>query len=138
MVIRIGDQWRCYYTAHPENKGAVYCRTSRDLKTWTEARIVAKGGQSGDGPYSSECPFVVELAPGEFYLFRNQVYGKDAKCSVYSSRDPFDFGVDHDDGHFVCTLPLRRRRSSSTRGSITSSALMPSLKGIQIAKLTWE
>src|SRR5689334_2299147 len=32
MVIRIGDQWRCYYTANPENKGAVYCRSSRDLK----------------------------------------------------------------------------------------------------------
>jgi hypothetical protein len=138
MVIRAGDQWRCYYTAHPENRGVVYCRASRDLKTWSDAQIVAKGGQSGDGPYSSECPFVVELAPGEFYLFRNQVYGKDAKCSVYYSRDPLDFGVDHDEGHFVCTLPVAAPEIIKQEGQYYIAALLPSLKGIQIARLVWE
>jgi hypothetical protein len=130
MVIRIGDRWRCYYTAHPENKGAVYCRTSPDLKTWSEARLVAKGGQSGDGPNSSECPFVVELEPGQFYLFRTQIYGKDAKCSVYYSRDPFDFGVDHDEGHFVCTLPIAAPEIIKHEGRYYIAGLMPSLKGI--------
>jgi hypothetical protein len=138
MVIRIGDRWHCYYTAHPEDKGAVYCRTSPDLETWSEARLVAKGGQFGDGPYSSECPFVVELDPGQFYLFRNQVYGKGAKCSVYVSRDPFDFGVAHDEGHFVCTLPIAAPEIFKHDGQYYIAALLPSLKGVQIAKLTWE
>jgi Glycosyl hydrolases family 32 N-terminal domain len=138
MVIRIGDRWHCYYTTHPENKGAVYCRTSPDLRSWGEARLVARGGQSGDGPYSSECPFVVELEPGRFYLFRNQIYGKGAKCSVYFSHDPFDFGVAHDDGHFVCTLPIAAPEIIKHDGQYYIAGLLPSLNGIQIAKLTWE
>jgi hypothetical protein len=138
MVVRIGDQWRCYYTAHPDNKGVVLSRASRDLKEWIDVRLVAKGGQSGDGPYSSECPFVVELEPGQFYLFRNQIYGKDARCSVYFSRDPLDFGVDHDEGHFVCTLPVAAPEIIKYDGQYYIAALMPSLKGIQIARLTWQ
>jgi hypothetical protein len=138
MVIRIGDLWHCYYTAHPDKKGAVFCRTSSNLEKWSEARVVARGGQSGDGPYSSECPFVVELEPGQFYLFRNQVYGKAAKCSVYYSRDPLDFGVDQDEGHFVCTLPIAAPEIIRHNDEWFVAALLPTLKGIQIAKLKWE
>jgi beta-fructofuranosidase len=137
MVIRIGDRWHCYYTAHPENKGAVYCRTSTDLRTWSESRVVAKGGQGGDGPSSAECPFVVERKSGEFYLFRNQLYGQNAKCSVYYSRDPLDFGVDHDEGHFVCTLPCAAPEIIRHEDQYYIAALLPSLKGIQIARLEW-
>jgi len=138
MVIRIGDRWHCYYTAHPNNHGAVYCRTSPDLRTWSEAYLVAKGGQSGEGPYSSECPFVVELEAGNFYLFRNQIYGKDARCSVYHSTDPLDFGVEHDTGHFVCTLSIAAPEIIKHNGEYFIAALLPSLKGIQIARLRWE
>ncbi|MGZ5566787.1 MAG: hypothetical protein ACXWKG_07215 [Limisphaerales bacterium] len=138
MVIRIGALWHCYYTAHPENKGAVYCRTSPDLKLWSAPRLVARGGQSGDGPWSSECPFVVELDPGQFYLFRNQVYGKDARCSVYYSHDPFDFGVAHDEGHFICTLPLAAPEIIHQGKEWFIASLLPSLKGIRIARLAWE
>jgi hypothetical protein len=138
MMIRIGDLWHCYYTAHPNSRGAVYCRTSPNLQTWSDAHLVAKGGQSGEGPYSSECPFVVELEPGQFYLFRNQVYGKDARCSVFFSRDPLDFGVDHDTGHFVCTLPVAAPELIRHQGQYFIATLLPSLKGIQIAKLKWE
>jgi hypothetical protein len=137
MVIRIGDQWHCYYTANPERKGAIYCRISPDLRTWGEERLVAKGGQEGDGAGSAECPFVVELAPGQFYLFRNQVYGKNAKCSVYFSRDPMDFGIDHDEGHFVCALPVAAPEIIRHEGQYYIAALLPSLKGIQIARLEW-
>ncbi|HZQ47421.1 MAG TPA: hypothetical protein VFC07_10445 [Verrucomicrobiae bacterium] len=137
MVLRIGNLWHCYYTAHPNNKGADYCRTSPDLQTWSEARVVARGGQSGDGPYSAECPFVVELEPGKFYLFRNQIYGKNAKCSVYFSHGPLDFGVDHDEGHFVCTLPVAAPEIVKYKGQYYIAALLPSLKGIQFAPLEW-
>jgi hypothetical protein len=138
MVIRIGNLWHCYYTAHPESKGAVYCRTSPDLNVWSAASLVARGGQSGDGPYSSECPFVVELEPGRFYLFRNQIYGKDARCSVYFSRDPLDFGIAHDEGHFVCTLPLAAPEIIRHHNEWFIASLLPSLKGIRIARLTWD
>jgi hypothetical protein len=138
MVIRIGNLWHCYYTAHPENHGAVYCRTSPDLQTWSDARVVARGGQSGDGPFSAECPFVVELAPGQFYLFRNQHYGAHAQCSVYFSTDPFDFGLDHDEGHFLCTLPLAAPEIIKQGGQYYIAGLLPTLKGVRIARLKWE
>jgi hypothetical protein len=138
MVIRIGALWHCYYTAHPGNRGAIYARTSPDFKTWSEARPVASGGQSGNGPYSSECPFVVELDPGQFYLFRTQAYGPNARCSVYFSRDPLDFGLDHDEGHFVCTLPVAAPEILQHKGQYYIATLLPSLKGIQISTLRWE
>jgi hypothetical protein len=87
MLVRVGERWHCYYTAHPDNKGAVYCRTSPDLRAWSEMRIVAKGGAAGHGPYSAECPFVVEPEPGQFFLFRTQRYGAKAQTSVYFSRE---------------------------------------------------
>jgi hypothetical protein len=72
MVLRVGSLWYCYYTAYPQRIGADYCRTSSDLREWSQPRLVAGGGQSGNGPYSAECPFVVQLGPGQFYLFRTQ------------------------------------------------------------------
>jgi len=138
MVIRIGGLWHCYYTAHPGNRGADYCRTSTDLRTWSDSRIVASGGRAGDGPYSAECPFVAEPAPGEYYLFRTQRYGEQAQTSVYHSRDPLDFGIGDDSGHFVCTLPVAAPEIVRDRGHWYIAALLPSLKGIQIARLDWK
>lgn len=138
MVIRVGSLWHCYYTMHPQDRGVDCCRTSTDLRQWSEARVVARGGQAGSGPYSAECPFVVELAPGDFYLFRTQRYGQNAQCSVYYSRDPLDFGVDHDEGHFVCTLPVAAPELIHYQGQWFIAALLPSLKGIQVAHLAWD
>ncbi len=137
MVLRVGDRWYCYYTAHPNNRGAVYCRTSSDLREWSEARIVAGGGRAGDGPYSAECPFVVELHPENYYLFRTQRYGENAQTSVYFSHDPLDFGVDRDEDHFVCTLPIAAPEIVRHQGEYFVAALLPSLKGIAVARLDW-
>lgn len=137
MVARIGTMWHCYYTAHPQGKGAVYCRTSKDLRTWNESRIVAVGGSAGTGPYSAECPFVVEQSPGEFYLFRTQRYGANAQTSVYHSKDPFDFGINNDSGHFVCTLSAAAPELIRVGKDNFIAALAPSLKGIQVAQLEW-
>ena len=137
MVLRVGDVWHCYYTAHPKQKGADYCRTSPDLRTWSEPRIVARGGQAGDGPYSSECPFVVEPEQGAFYLFRTQHYGSNQQTSVYFSQDPMDFGVENDAGHFVCKLPIAAPEVIKHDGSYYIAALKANLKGIQIARLEW-
>jgi len=137
MVIRIGDLWYCYYTAHTGKLGADFCRTSKDLKTWSEAKMVAAGGQSGEGNFSAECPFVIERDPGEFYLFRTQHYGQNQQTSVYFSRDPMDFGVNHDEGHFVCTLPVAAPEIFEHEGEYYIAALLPSLKGIHVAQLAW-
>ena len=137
MVIRIGGRWHCYYTAYPNRQGAVYCRTSPDLTQWSASRIVAFGGQAGTNPFSAECPFVVELTPGEFYLFRTQRYGANAQTSVDHSRDPLDFGVNNDAGHFVATLPVAAPELLLHDGQWYMAALLPSLKGIRIARLAW-
>src|SRR5205823_443029 len=76
MLIRNGNAWHCYYAAYPDRHCAVFCRTSKDLANWSEAKKVAAGGEAGDGPYSAECPFVVHLGEA-FYLFRTQKYGVD-------------------------------------------------------------
>jgi beta-fructofuranosidase len=135
MVLRIGRQWHCYYTAYPDKKGAVYCRTSRDLHTWSKARIVAYGGQAGTGPFSSECPFVARRGEG-FYLLRTQRYGSNAQTSVYRSRDPMDFGVDSD-RWFLTTLPVAAPEIVTYGDRDYMAALAPNLKGIRMAKLDW-
>jgi len=138
MLVKINERWHCYYSANMKGKGAVYCRTSTDLETWSDSKVVAFGGQSGDGPYSAECPFVVELSKGEFYLFRTQVYGEKAKTSVYHSRDPLDFGINKDDGHFIGTMALAAPELVQHKGEWYMVALEPKLNGIRAAKLEWE
>lgn len=137
MVLRVGGKWYCYYTAHPANKGADYARTSDDLLSWGAERTVAAGGRSGDGPYSAECPFVAEPQPGHLYLFRTQRYGKEAQTMVYHSRDPLDFGVGDDAAHHVTTLPVAAPEIVQEEGKWYLAALLPSLKGIRIARLEW-
>jgi len=138
MLIHIGNLWHCYYTAHPGSKGAVYCRTSSNLRQWGAAHIVALGGQAGDGPTAAECPFVVQLTPGDFYLFRTQRYGRNARTSVYFSRDPLDFGLDDDKDHLLGTLPVAAPELFQHEGQWFIAALLPSLQGIQASRLSWE
>jgi len=137
MVLRIGAKWHCYYTAHPQNKGADYARTSDDLVNWSDERLVAKGGKAGDGPYSAECPFVVEAQPGDFYLFRTQRYGENAQTMVYHSRDPLDFGINNDAEHYCTARPVAAPEIFEHEGQWYMAALLPSLKGIQLARMEW-
>jgi hypothetical protein len=137
MVLKIGNTYYCYYSAYPGQKDSVFCRTSSDLKTWSESKQVAFGGQAGDGKWSAECPFVVELSPGQFYLFRTQHYGDQAQTSVYFSTDPMDFGINHDEGHFICTLPLAAPEIFQFEGKYYIAALLSNFQGIHIAPLNW-
>jgi len=136
MALLVDGTWHCYTSAHPEKKGAVYSRVSTDLKSWTEPRIVARGGAAGNGPYSAECPFVVQRK-GSFYLFRTQRYGKSAQSTVYLSKDPRDFGID-DDRCRIGTLEVAAPEIFQHEGQDYMAYLLPSLKGIQIVKLAWE
>lgn len=135
MAMRIGDLWYCYYTAHPGNNGAVYCRTSADLRTWSEPRIVARGGLTGGGPYACECPHVV-YHRGYYYLFRTQRYAGPPTTSVYRSKDPLDFGVD-DDSKFVCLMEVAAPEIVYHEDEWFVAALLPDIQGIRIARMRW-
>ena len=143
MVLKAGELFYCYYMGHKkgaEHESAVFCRTSRDLKTWSEPRIVSAGGVAatqcnwygGD----AECPFVVQK-DGLFYLFRNQLYGKPSLNTQYASPDPLNFGVGNDDFR-IGTLPVAAPEIVLHEGQYYIAALEPSLKGIRVARLKWE
>jgi hypothetical protein len=137
MVLSIGGTYACYYTAFPHNKGAVYCRTSMDLRNWSPSKVVAFGGAAGTGICSAECPQVVYHEPsGCYYLFRTQLYGEKAETRVYRSKDPMNFGIE-DDRFLVGLLPVAAPEIIRHDGQWYMAALLPSLKGIRIAKLDW-
>lgn len=137
MVLQIGKIFHLYYTAYPKRQGADYVRTSRDLKTWSPSKMVAFGGAAGTGSSSAECPFVHYHAKSRYYyLFRTQRYGKDSQTMVYRSKDPTDFGV-NDDRCLVATLPVAAPEIVEHEGGLYIAALLPSLKGIQIARLAF-
>ena len=138
MVLKIGDLFYLYYTAYPNDRGFVFARTSKDLAHWSDpAKKVAFGGSSGSGKYSSECPFVYyHKASGYYYLLRNQRYGQNAQFAVYRSKDPLDFGLDNDRS-LVETMPYAAPEIVESEGQTYIAVLLPTLKGIQIAKLRW-
>jgi hypothetical protein len=134
-VLKIRNLYHAYYTAYPDKQGSDFVRTSKDLSTWSPSKKVAFGGQAGTGPPSAECPFVYyHKGSGYYYLFRTQHYGARAQTSVYRSRDPLNFGL-NDDRYLVGTLPIAAPEIVDYEGQLYIAALLPSLKGIQIAKL---
>lgn len=137
MVVNINGKWHCYYTAYPDKQGAVYCRTSSDTRQWSESKIVVFGGEAGTNAVSSECPFVVELTPGEFYLFRTQRYGANAISRIYHSHDPLQFGINEDSKYLIGSLPVAAPELFLHNKQWYIAALAPSLKGIRLAKLDW-
>ena len=127
--------WHCYYTASVAGVGADYCRTSKDLRTWSEPKMVARGGTTGTGGGSAECPYVLFHA-GYYYLFRTQHYGGPPTTSVYRSKDPMDFGVDTDE-KFVCLIEAAAPEIIVHDDQWYIAALLPDLQGIRIARLKW-
>jgi len=137
MVIKIGSLYYIYYTAHINAYGFDFARTSKDLLHWSKSTKVAYGGSQGSGGSSAECPFVYyHQASGYYYLLRNQVYGQNAKFSVYRSKDPLDFGRDND-RYLVETMPYAAPEIVDFEGQTYLAVLLPNLKGIQIARLKW-
>jgi hypothetical protein len=156
MTIRVNGAFYTYYSANPgtvfnaadssaSNRSSLHLmsnadlvRTSPDLSHWSDAKIVAKGGEAGSGSYSAECPFVYfHKKSGYYYLFRTQHYGESPETRVYRSKDPTNFGVD-DDRYLVETLPVAAPEIVESHGQLYIAALLPNLKGIQVAKLGWE
>jgi hypothetical protein len=135
FAIRIGDLWYVYYTAHPNRRGATYCRTTRDFETFSAAKVVARGGVAGQHASSAECPQVIRRGQW-FYLFRTVNYTHEPLTHVYASKDPLAFGVD-DDRCQIGTLPIAAPEFVQDADREFVAALMPDLKGIRVAKLKW-
>jgi hypothetical protein len=135
LTSREPTTWYCYYTASVAGVGADYCRTSSDLRMWGEPNVVARGGMTGTGGSSAECPHVVSYG-GYYYLFRTQRYGGPPTTSVYRSRDPMNFGVDTDD-KFVCLIEVAAPEIIVQEGEWYVAALLPDIQGIRIARLKW-
>jgi hypothetical protein len=132
MVFAAPGEYRIYYTS---GAGVDYVRTSPDLVTFSESKVVASGGAAGLNCCSAECPFVVQpVVNDDYFLFRTQQYGQAAETRVYRSPDPFDFGID-DDKYLIATLPLAAPEILQVDGQYYIAALRPDLQGIQIAKL---
>ena len=138
MVIPIGLTNHLYYCCSPQrSNGRIDVRTSRDLGHWSDAKTVAFGGKAGTGFASAECPFVWHHADsGYYFLFRTQVYGDPGQTTVYASKDPMNFGI-NDDRFLVGRLPVAAPEIIEHDGQTYIASLLPSLKGIRIARLEW-
>ena len=143
MILRVGDRYHCYYTAHSmrspasNHRGLNYCRVSADLRNWSSSKVVAEGSAYGTGPYCAECPHVVYHPESKhYYLFNTQRYGRRQHTTVFRSADPLNFGI-NDNRLEVTTLPVAAPEIILHDGRYYIASLMPSLKGIQIAKLKW-
>ena len=143
MILKVGDRYHCYYTAHSmrspvkNHRGVNYCRISCDLRNWSPANIVAEGNAYFKGPYCAECPHVVFLRESKhYYLFNTQKYNGRQHTTVYRSDDPFRFGI-NDNTLEVAILPVAAPEIILYKGKYYIASLMPSLKGIHIAQLKW-
>ncbi len=143
MVLRAGGLYYCYYTGHDKSRTpqcAVFCRTSADLRFWSEPVIVCAGGSpAGLANWyggNCECPFVVRR-DDRYYLFRNQRYGQNNLNTQYCSANPLAFGVD-DDRLIVAALPVAAPEIVRHEGHDYIVALKTGLDGIRAAKLRWE
>ncbi len=136
MMLKVDDRWYGYYTAYPNDQGAVYVRTTDDFHSWSDSAVVSFGGLTGTGKFSSECPHVVQRH-GRFYLFRTQHYGTDAISTVYHSSDPKMFGINQDDRYLATRLAVAAPEIVHHEGQDYIVALTPDLDGLQVAQLKW-
>ncbi|MBW7991236.1 MAG: hypothetical protein FVQ84_14660 [Planctomycetes bacterium] len=143
MILKVGESYHCYYTAHSmrspatNHRGVNYCRTSSDLRNWSPSKVVAEGSAYAKGPYCAECPYVVYIPESrQYFLFNTQRYGRRQHATVFRSADPLSFGI-NDNSLEVTTLPVAAPEIILHNGRYYIASLMPSLKGIQIARLKW-
>lgn len=139
MIMVIGNTYYLYYTSSPNGKGAIYCRTSKNLCNWSEARIVSSGGTAGNGFPDAEVPYVLYLQKERsYYLFRTHSSPASDKfmTTVYRSPDPLDFGVNNDK-YKICTLPTEATWIVNDNGQYYIASLLPNHLGTRIARLKW-
>lgn len=143
MVLKVNDQYYCYYMGHNKEKeiqSAIFCRTSKNLKDWSDAVMVSGGGSPADQDNwyggDAECPHVVKIKD-KYILFRNQRYGENMINTQYCSSDPLNFGV-NTDSLMTKTLPIAAPEVIKHDGEYYLTSLVRSLDGIKMTKLQFE
>ncbi len=134
MLFKHEDKYFAYYTGVIDGSGAIYCRTSENLRDWSESCVVSAGGSGGSGASDAECAFVCyQEATDNFYLFR---WHSDRLTSVYQSAHPMDFGI-NDDSKRICVLPIEVARIIEFDGNLYISSLLDDYTGIRLARMAW-
>jgi hypothetical protein len=143
MTVTIDGRYHCYYTGHligettEEIKAAIFCRTSTDLRNWSDASMVSGGGSVADLDNwyggDAECPHVVNIGD-QYILFRNIRYGENSLNVQYCSPDPLNFGV-NTDSLMVGQLEIAAPEVIEHQGQYYIASLKTSLDGIKMARL---
>ena len=134
MLMSFDDTFYLYYTGVRDESGAIYCRTSKDLRRWGESVVVSRGGSGGSGASDAECAFVMYLPEAEsFYLFR---WHSDGQTSVFCSINPLNFGID-DDRFKVATLPVEVARVICDGRASYISSVLSDYTGMKLARMSW-
>lgn len=106
-VVRLGEQWYCYYTGEYDEArrhAAILVRTSPDLVTWSAPQVAHEDvlADAATALRSHASPVVVYRS-GYYYLFRQTAAGT---VHVYRSSTPENFGRGQMDNKMIATLPL--------------------------------
>ena len=139
MITRFDDTYYLYYTANPGGVGAIYARTSTDLRSWSESTIVSSGGSAGSDWLDAEVPVVLFLAAAPAFDLVGPPSRPGAQrmgTSVYRTTDPLDFGVDND-RYLVTTLPSEATWIVNEGDDYYIAAVMPGLQGYRVSRLKW-
>jgi hypothetical protein len=140
MVMKWNGLYFCYYMGYQGNAkhpSAIFCRSSDDLKYWSEPVMVAAGGVAAKASdYNTECPFVVQL-DGLFWLFSNQLYGKNGLNTQYASRNLLSWGI-NDDRYRTGTLPVAAPELIQHEEEWYIASCNLKLDGIRLARLAWK
>lgn len=139
FITHFDGTYYVYYTASPADLGAIYARTSTDLRSWSDSKIVSSGGSAGSAWDDAEVPVVLYLENERaFYLFRTHSEGDSDRymTSVYRSTDPLDFGVGHD-RYLVTTLPAEASWIVRAGDDYFIAATLPDHQGYGVARLAW-
>jgi beta-fructofuranosidase len=139
-VIKVDDVWHMYtagYHGGERNQAGIYVRTSSDLLSWSDWRLVHQDRRFGDGPTAHECPHVV-CREGVYYLFRTGKY-RLAQTYVFCSKDPLDFGIGDATEHYVGPLAVAAPEiilDGEGNEYITSNHELR--LGTQLCRLVWQ
>jgi hypothetical protein len=137
MVIKVGNQFLCYYSVNISHSDVIALRTSFDLVNWSDYTVISSGRNFAPPPHSDnlECPFVVFL-DGYFYLFRSSRYEPPIN-HVFRSKDPMNFGIDNNEKK-ITTLAAAAPEIVQVGKQFYISTVADVKGGIQIARLRWE
>jgi hypothetical protein len=115
-------------------QSAVMIRKSRNLRDWSEPRVVHYGGTCGTHTHSSQSIFVCFL-DGYFYLFK-MGWSSDERTAVYRSTDPEHFGLGDD--ALIAVLNASAAEIINSNGQwYLSSLIIPDYSGVKVAPLKW-